>query len=165
MTPPARPSILWLDRRIACVLVLLASILGAGCSTTKALHAPSAPGDGQALVYFIRKAYPPHLFEASLAVNGKPMATIANNDFVAINVPVGSNTISIDVTQGKPFSFTMPVAGAEKSYVVLTGNVKSAGQAVGYLQTTLYFDWHLRAYPVSEAEARAIVGAFGKRLE
>jgi hypothetical protein len=154
-----------MDRRIACLLLLLASVVGAGCSTTKALHTPSAPTEGQALVYFIRKAYPPTLFEGTLAVNGKPMATIANNDFVAINVPVGSNTISIDVFQGKPFSFTMPVARAEKSYVVLTGNVTSAGQAVGYLQTTFYFNWHLRAYPVSEAEAQAIVGAFGKRLE
>ncbi|MDM0032051.1 hypothetical protein QTI33_07835 [Variovorax sp. J22P271] len=146
--------------------LLLLTLILTSCSTTRTLQPTSAPGDGKALVYFIRKSYPPYVRELRLNVNGNLVATISNNDFVAVNVPVGRNTILLEVNDGKPFSFQMPIDRAEPKYVILTGDVKKVGQAMtGYREFTVYLNWILRANPVSRSEAESAVAEFGKRLE
>lgn len=144
---------------IACVAALSA------CGSTKVLQDVSPPGGDRALVYFIRKSYPPYIYPVHLNVNGKALATISNNDFVAVNVPIGKNNVLVDVTDGKPLSFELPVERADIMYVVLTGDVSKTGQAVtGYNEFTVYLDWSLWAYPVSQSEAEAIVRKFGRPL-
>jgi hypothetical protein len=104
-----------------------------GCGSTKLLQHVSAPGGDKALVYFIRKSYPPYVYALRLNVNGVTLATISNNDFVAVNVPVGKNSVLVDVTDGKPLSFEMSVEKADTRYVVLTGDVSKTGQGItGY---------------------------------
>jgi hypothetical protein len=116
-------------------------------------------------VYFIRKSYPPYIHEVRLIANGNMLATISDDDFVAVNLPVGNNSIQVDVTDGKPLHFNMPVERPDRMYVVLTGDVTKVGQAItGYNQFTVYLQWSLRATPVSRAEAEATVSQFGRRL-
>ena len=73
------------------------AILLAACGSSKVFETASAPGGDTALVYFIRDSYPPYIYAVRLLVNGKQLATIANNDYVAVNVPVGNNSFTIDL--------------------------------------------------------------------
>lgn len=104
--------------------------------------------------------------EVRIVANGKALATVANNDFIAVNLPVGANSIWLDVTDGKPLSFEMNIDREAKFYVAFTGGVTKTGQAMtSYNEFTVYLQWHLRAYPVNKSEAQVIVEGFGKRLE
>jgi hypothetical protein len=105
---------------------LAASILMAGCATTNNFHPPEPPGHGKALVYFIRDHFPPLKREAQLSINGEQVATIADDDFVAVNVPLGQNAILLTINGDKPFSFTLPVNREETMYLALSGNVSWA---------------------------------------
>ncbi len=98
------------------VVLLLSAI--AGCGTTRALQQPVPPGDGKALVYLIRKNYPPYVRELRVNVNGQLVATIANNDLVAVNFPLGINSILLEANDGKPLSFEMPIDKPERLFVV-----------------------------------------------
>jgi hypothetical protein len=147
------------------LIVLLLSAI-AGCSTTRALQKPVPPGDGKALVYLIRQNYPPYVRELRVNVNGQLVATIANNDLVAVNLPLGVNSILLEVNDGKPLSFDMPIDKPERRFMVLTGDVKTTGQEMtGYNRLTVYMNWTLRAYQVSRQDAEAIASEFGKRIE
>lgn len=118
-----------------------------------------------ARVYFLRKSYPPYVRELRVNVNGAMVARIANNDYVAVNLPVGSNRVNLEVNDGKPLSFEMPISRAEDLYVVLTGDVNKTGSArTGYNEFTVYLNWTLQAYPVSKSEAGLVVSGFGKTL-
>ena len=141
------------------------AILLAACGSTEVFETASAPSGDTALVYFIRESYPPYIHAVRLLVNGKQLATIANNDYVAVNVPVGKNAVLVDVTDGKPLSFDMPIDRAEKVYVVLTGDVTKVGQsAIRNNSFTIDLNWNLRAFPVTRTEAEAIVSKFGRKL-
>lgn len=85
--------------------VISLAILLASCGSTKVFQPASAPGGDKALVYFIRQSYPPYIHAVRLSVNGKELATIANNDYAAVNVAVGTNSVLVDVTDGKPLTF------------------------------------------------------------
>jgi hypothetical protein len=142
------------------------AILLVACGSTKVFETASPPGGDKALVYFIRHSYPPYIHAVRLVVNGKELATISNNDYVAVNVPVGKNAVLVDVTDGKPLSFDMPVDRAEKIYVVLTGDVTKSGQSAIRNNTfTIDLSWNLRAFPVARAEAETIVSEFGRKLD
>lgn len=147
-------------------LALFLALLAAGCSTTQVMQPAAAPTEGTALVHFIRKSYPPYVRELRLYVNGALLATMANNDFVAVNVPIGKNAVLLEANGGKPLSFEMSVDKPEHIYVVLTGDVRKTGATVtGYREITVNLMWSLRAYAVSKTEAASLVAAFGKRLQ
>lgn len=142
------------------------AILMVACGSTKVFETAAAPSGDTALVYFIRQSYPPYIYTARLLVNGKELATIANSDYVAVNVPVGKNAVLVNITDGKPLSFDLPIEKAEKIYVVLTGDVTRAGQsAIRNDSFTISLNWNLRAFPVTRAEAEAIVAEFGRKLD
>jgi hypothetical protein len=146
-------------------LLLSLSFIASGCSTTQVFQPPFAPSNGNALVYFIRKSYPPYVHEVRLSVNGKAMGTVANNDFIAVNVPVGANRIQLDVTDGKPLSFEIKIEREEKLYVVFTGDVSRTRVTNRVLWYVVDLQWNLSASPVSKSEAESIVAGFGKRFE
>jgi len=148
--------------RIAVAACALATIVG--CATTQVVQPAQPPGDGKARVYFIREKYPPYVHEARLVINGTLAATVANNDFVVVNVPVGPASVDVKVTDGKPFSYDMPVNAAEDIYVVLTGSVRKTGQGIQYNKIVIDLQWSLAAYRIDRAEAESIVKGFGKHL-
>lgn len=142
------------------------AILLAACGSTKVFETASAPSGDRALVYFIRQSYPPYIHAVRLLVDGKELATISSNDYVAVNVPVGRSAVLVDVTDGKPLSFDLPIDRAEKIYVVLTGDVTKVGQsAIRNNAFTIDLNWNLRAFPVTRTEAEAIVSKFGRKLD
>ena len=156
-----RCEILWRNLLLMGFIFITAS-----CATTQVFQPPSPPGNGKALVYFIRHSYPPYVREVRLSVNDTIMGTVANNDFISVNVPVGTNKIHLDATDGKPLSFEMKIEREEKLYVVFTGDVRKTGQSItGYNEFTIYLQWNLRASPVSNKEAELIVEGFGKQLK
>ncbi len=152
-------SVLFLALPLACVLAL------SGCGTTRVLQPVSAAGGDNALVYFIRKDYPPYIYAVRLIVNGSTLATLSNNDFVAVNVPVGRNSILVDVTDGKKLEFDLQVEEANTRYIVLTGEVTNEGQKVDYEGVTVFLNWKLWAYPVERSEAEAITTEFRRRIQ
>jgi hypothetical protein len=152
--------------RLRSTLSLLLALLTAGCSTTQVMRPAVAPTEGKALVHFIRKSYPPYVRELRLYVNGDLLATIANNDFVAVNVPVGKNAVLLEANDGKPLSFELSVDKPEHLYVILTGDVRKTGTEISGLgKITVYLRWSLRAYAISRAEAVSVVAEFGKQLQ
>lgn len=147
-------------------LAVLLSLLVGGCSTTQVLQPVTEPTNEKALVYFIRKSYPPYVRELRVNLNNTVVATIANNDYVAVNVPVGENEVLLEVNDGKTLSFEMPIEEPGRIYVVLTGEVRKTGSAVtGYREFTVYLNWNLRAYAVNRSEAELLVAEFGKVLK
>ncbi|MCJ8320193.1 MAG: hypothetical protein MJK12_11210 [Colwellia sp.] len=159
------PLIKTIIRVILSGLVLVSLSLVTGCSTTKVLHAVTPPSDGVAQVYFIRNSYPPYFREINLFANSIKLATISNNDYVAVNIPVGDNSIFIKANDGKDITFDLPIEKAEKYYVVLTGDVTKTGSDFNsYNGLTVYLQWNLNAYPVSEVEAGKIIQNFGGKL-
>ena len=157
--------LLKLAYRLPCLGLLICSFALSSCATTRALQPLAAPGEGRAVVYFIRQHYPPYVYGLRVSVNGQLAATIANDDVVAVNVPVGLDFISLDITQGRPYSFHMRVKKPGYLYVVLTGAVTGAGTYADPSGVTVNLNWNLGAYRVTRNEAEAIVAKLGKRLD
>jgi hypothetical protein len=131
----------------------MALVLIAGCATTKAFVPPEPPGNGRALVYFIRDHYGMADKEARLYVAGTQVGTIANNDVLAVNVPVGQNSILVDVTGDKVLDFKLPIRRAEKVYVLLSSSDNLAGMHQGYAESTFYVNRHVRMRVITQSEA------------
>lgn len=149
----------WLALALVCAFVL------AGCGSTRVLQPVSAPGGNNALVYFIRKDYPPYLYAARLIVNGTALATVSNNDVVAVNVPVGSNSILVDITDGRELAFELEVREPGTMYVVLTGDVSTAGQRASYEGVSVFLNWRLWAYQVKRPEAESMTAGFRRPIQ
>ena len=137
-----------------------------GCATTRTFKPAESPGRGSALVYFIRDHFPPLQREAQLYVNGNQVATMADDDFVAVNLPLGENTILLTINGDKPITFTLPVTREETSYVALSGDVTWAlgGPAPNPGWITIDLTRHLYAKVLSKAEADATAAKIHRKL-
>lgn len=153
--------------RRAASLTLMSSIafLLVACTSTQIMQPVVPPGDGQALVYFMREHYPPTLREVRIVGNGKTLATVAEKDYVAVNLPVGLNQVDIEASDGKPLHFQLPVAKADRMYVLLTGDVRKTGTEFRYREMIVHLNWSLRAYPLDKSEADVVAARFGKPLK
>ena len=143
-------------RAHACMALLIVAALLAGCATTKAFTPPQLPGNDQALVYLIRDHYGDGDGEAQVLVNGTQVATLANNDFVAVNVPTGKNYVLIVLNRHhKPLEFTLPINRAEKIYMSFSSSDKLVGASDinGYVRVA--YSRHWSVHRVSELAAQA----------
>jgi|KBSMisStaDraftv2_1062788.scaffolds.fasta_scaffold539831_1 hypothetical protein len=136
-------------------LLMVAAALVVGCATTKAFTPPQLPGDGRALVYFIRDGYGDGNGEAKVAINNVQVATLANDDFVAVNVPIGINYIEVALRNKKPFDFTLHIDGAEKIYISLKSTDKILGFGNNDGRLALELSRHVDMQRISESEAQA----------
>jgi hypothetical protein len=119
-----------------------------GCGSTAVLVPPRGPNADAGLVHFIRNDYPPYLYACTVTLNGRAVATIANNEFVAVDVPPGRNHVLISISQGKDLAFDLEVEPNERHYIVLTGTVYARPYQVK-------IDWY--AYAVTAAEGRRLM--------
>lgn len=150
------------------ISLLLLTFMVMSCVSTKVIDQPAAPSDAKAFVYFIRENYPPYLCEVRLDVNGKQMATIVNNDFVAVNLPIGSCQIQLTPAGvvGPPYSFKLKVERPEKMYVLLTSDAtRNGARLTGYREITISSQYVHRSFLISESEATKIITAFGKHMD
>ncbi len=136
-----------------------------GCASTRSFQTVEPAGSGKALVHFIRKKYPPYIHQLYLSVDGTALGTLANNDIIAVNVPVGEHRVALDVIDGKPLVFNLSVPRAEDMYVVLSGDVTKTGDAYRSGSIVVYLQWTLRAVPVSKAEATRVADSIGMHLD
>jgi hypothetical protein len=147
------------------LLPLLSLCMLIGCASTKVLFPPSPPGNGLALVYFIRIKYPPYAFRTDVWVHGRLKASIANNDFAAVNVPVGTTPISLATTGGPRFEFDMDIDRPDTMYVVVTGDITHSFGGMGYKSIRIKSHWHLQAHQVSKSDAEAMLNSVNKTLD
>jgi hypothetical protein len=89
-----------------------------------------------ARVYFIRKKYPPYIHAVPLSVNGTLLATLANDDYVAVTVPLGVNAVLVDAFDGEDLKFDLPVT-SDPMYVLLTTDGYKMG--IPYINTNPAF--------------------------
>ena len=150
-----------LSRAASASLVLMV----AACGTTQAVKIATPPTAEQALVYLIRHDYPPYIHPLRISNDGSLIATLRHNDYVAVNLPIGQNSIAIDVTDGEDFAFDLPIDRPDVRYIVLNGNIESTGTTATAAGVQVHMRTHLRAYAVAQAEAESIVAGFGKRLD
>ena len=138
------------------------------CATTSTSQLAQNPGNGKALVYFIRDRFPPYMREAQLHLNEVQVATMADQDLVAVNIPLGNNDVEVTINGDKPFSFALPVTREERIYIELTGNVKwVSGRAyvkAGMEVMEFDFSRHVSAVRISRAEAETIASRIHKEL-
>lgn len=153
-----------LKNKMVFVLLLSGLSLLYGCATTQSFQNVVEAGSGLSKVYFIRKHYPPTLLEASIIVNDSKLATLADNDYVAVNLPIGKNNVLIEATSGKPFKFVLNVENAERLYVLLTGDVYQTGSTYNYGSMTINMQWQLNAINLDQEKAKSLVKEFGKDL-
>jgi len=158
-----------LSRRFGAAMRLVSLsmlFLTGGCATTTTFRSPESPGNGQALVYFIRDHFPPLQREAQLYVNGVQVATMADDDFVAVNVPLGQNAILLTINGDKPFAFTMPVEHENTTYIAFSGDVTWAlgGPTPDPRFYTIDLTRRIYAKRLSKDEAEAVAAKFHKRL-
>ncbi len=100
-----------------------------------------------------------------IVVDGVTLATVAEQDFVAVNLPVGSPRVKIEESDGKPLSFQLPVPNVERMHLVLTGDVKRTGmEMTGHKELTVYMNWNLHACRLDQAKAEKPGGALGQDL-
>ncbi len=131
----------------------------AACGTTRVLVPPRGPDEATAVVYLIRKSFPPYVWGCEVAIDGRPVASIANNDFVAVDVPIGRHHVMVDVTQGPDFPFDLEVEPNETHYVVLTGAVLPGHDQSSAGPSTYVLEWQRRAYAVTAEEGQALLAS------
>ena len=148
------------------LLALVFALLVSACASTKVLQPTPSSTAGLAKVYFIRQKLEPVIREYRLVLNASHVASIADNDYVAVFVPIGENQVQFDIGTEWPFSFTLPVKSSETQYVVLSGESTFAGaQSTGYRTFTANIALNRRVAPVSRTEAERLLGSIGKRLQ
>jgi hypothetical protein len=158
-----------IDRGLATFIWLLALAAGlvvSGCGTS-VVHPEAEISTTDASVYFIRKKYPPYLYSVSLSANGTRTATLANNDYVIVRLPLGLNTIEADVFDGDDLKFDLPVT-SDPMYVLMTSDGYETGTS--YISHSPVFfisgiKWNLKGYAISKEEAQRVVAEFGKELK
>lgn len=147
------------------LLALVFAILISGCASTKVLQPVPTSTAGLAKVTFIRQKLEPVIREYRLVLNSSHVASLADNDVVAIFVPMGDNQVQLDIDNEWPFSFALPVKSSDPLYVVVSGESTFAGaQSTGYRTFTANIALTRRVIPVSRADAEKLVGTLGKKL-
>lgn len=159
--------------RSSTVLVSLLAIASAltlpGCGGTRVVQEQAEPSSTDARVYFIRKKFPPYLYTVSLKANGVLLASIRNDDYVVVKVPLGMNKIEFDAPlDGKDFEFELPVT-SDPMYVLVTNDGYDSGgttiiQTSAVVTPTVLVDinWRFRFSPISRAEAQRVVEELGR---
>ena len=137
------------------VLLMVAAVLLAGCATTKAFTPPQLPGNGRALVYLIRDGYGDGNGEAKVFINNVQVATLANDDFVAINVPIGINYVDVSLHKKKPLDFTLHIYREEKIYISLKSSDKLLGLGADDGRLAVEYSRHIDMQRISEVAAQA----------
>lgn len=141
-----------------------ALVLGA-CANTRGAHVATAPAGNQALVYIFRSKYPPYAQPVRISSDGRQVATLGDDDLVAVNLPVGPHVIDADAKSGDDFSFDLLITRPEVVYVLLTGDVENSGVEAGPNTMTVQMQFNLHAYRITQAEAESIASGFGKTLD
>jgi hypothetical protein len=104
--------------------------------------------------------------EYRLVLNTVHVASIADNDYVAVFVPIGEHQVRLDIDSEWPFSFALPVNSPDTQFVVLSGESTFVGaQAAGYRTLSGNIALSRRVAPPSRTEAERLPGSSGKRLQ
>jgi hypothetical protein len=152
---PARRSeiALWVSYLVLAPLVVAIS---GGCARTVVLVQPTGPNATTALVYFIRRQYPPYIRGCKIVVNNKVLAAVANNEYVAVDLPAGRNHVVID-NNDSPLAFDMEADPDEIHYVVFTGDVTW----VAYAHPVYTFRWSRRVFGVDREQGQRLLKELG----
>ena len=101
-----------------------------------------------------------------MVVRDAHVATLADNDYVAVYVPIGDSQIQLDIDREWPFSFTLPVKSSEPLYVIVSGESDFAGAtSTGYRTFDVNIALKRRVSAVSRPEAEKVLSLIGKRLQ
>lgn len=147
------------------LLSLFCAFVLSACASTTVLQPVPASTEGMAKVYFIRKKLEPTIREYRLVVRDVHVATLADNDVVAVYVPVGDSKVQLDIDREWPFSFTLPVKSAEPLYVVVSGESDFAGAtSTGYRTFDVNIALKRRVSAIGRAEAEKVLSLMGKKL-
>jgi hypothetical protein len=148
-----------------CLAIYAVLLMTTSCGTTQAVRTATNPTENEALVYFIRDKYPPYIHPLRISSNGNPIATLKNNDYVAVNLPIGVNKILADVTDGHDFTFDLTINKPEVIYFVLTGSVRKTGMEIKGNYINIELETNLHNYQVTKSDAELIVSGFGKQIK
>ena len=140
--------------RLRLALLMATTVLVAGCATTKAFTPPQLPGNGLALVYFIRDGFGDGDGEAKVFINNVQVATLANDDFVAVNVSMGVNYVEIGLHHKPPVDFTLRVGHPEKIYVSVNSTDKLLGVGADGSRNVVMHSRHVEMHRISELSAQ-----------
>lgn len=143
----------------------IALLVLSGCAVTQVFAPHLPPGNGNALVYFIRDNYPPHKREAQLYVNQRQVATMADDDAVAINVPLGDNAILVTVNGDNPIAFDLPVSREEIIYIALTGDVRWTNTSFYQNKMQIELTRHIQAHRLTKEQAMSLPETIRRKLE
>jgi hypothetical protein len=146
-------------------LWIVALLVLSGCAVTKVFTPHVSPGNGKALVYFIRDSYPPHQREAQLYVNQRQVATMADDDAVAINVPLGDNSILVTVNGDNPIAFDLPISREEIIYIALTGDVRWTNTVIYRNTMQVELTRHIQAHRITKEQAMGLPETIRRKLE
>lgn len=146
-------------------LWIVALLVLSGCAVTRVLDPHLPPGNGKALVYFIRDSYPPHKREAQLYVNQRQVATMADDDAVAINLPLGDNAILVTVNGDNPIAFDLPITREEIIYIALTGDVRWTNTAIYQNKMQIELTRHIQAHRLTKEQAMSLPETIRRKFE
>ena len=140
-------------------------VLVAGCASTSVIQAVPTNTEGMAKVYFIRQKLEPVIREYRLLVRDQHVATLADNDVVAVYVPIGENRIQLDIDKEWPFAFDLPVKSSQTLYIVLSGESRFGGaSSTGFRTFDVKIALNRRTAAISREEAERLVASMGKKL-
>lgn len=80
---------------IRSIPLYMFAIFITGSTSTKSFVQSHEANSDTALIYFIRKNYPPTAWAGDLLVNGKIVAKLAENSCVKANTPIGDVEIEL----------------------------------------------------------------------
>ncbi|HEX7816659.1 hypothetical protein [Dyella sp.] len=135
--------------RLMWLIAVMVTI--AGCASTRTFVAPKPPGGGYALIYIIRDHYGMADREAKIYVLDTLVGTIANNDYIAVNAPMGVIPIWVKVSGDQMLDFALPISHENRIYVSLS----SEDQPAGFSGKAVYTRRHLQAQVISHDAALA----------
>ena len=139
------------------ILVLLS-----GCASTSTIAPVRMASSQEAVFYVIRKQYPPTAWTGELTANDTVAASVKDNSYVKINVPVGRAAVALKFAPLLGLSnapFFVDVNPNETRYMLLTGDVSYAGMD---FQGAKY-KWSLNAVELNANAAQKIIEAMDKR--
>ena len=147
------------------LLAFVATI--AGCAAVGPTYKPVELVDsGKGVVYVYRPAtHALSILSAIVDVNDKPLASLENNGYAALVLPVGTYTmkqswkaglLGSSNLEGKPIYKQVTVTSDKPAYIRLVADASSSSKSRGAynrIDITTHFSWALQAVPQAEAEA------------
>lgn len=148
---------LHLTIRLSRVLLVGAPVMAIlGCASTSVIAPARVASQSEAVFYVIRKDYPPTAWSGDLVVNGAVVATMKDDTYVKVNVPVGRSSIGLKFAPMLGFSnepFYIDVHPNQTRYLLFTGDVRLADHKPPYL----ILRWSLHAQELAAAAANPIM--------